>query len=93
VKVVVSRHAFADIGRLKHFLETKNPAAANRAGIAIADAIRSLEYFPNRGRPSGPPGVRELIVPFGHSAYVLRYAVSDELVVVLRIWHGREDHP
>jgi hypothetical protein len=36
--------------------------------------------------------VRELIVPFGQSAYVLRYfysAPADELVV-LRIWHGRK---
>jgi hypothetical protein len=31
-------------------------------------------------------------VPFGRSAYVLRYAYSIENheIVVLRIWHGRE---
>ena len=36
--------------------------------------------------------IRELIVPFGRSGYVLRYAYSaaaDE-AVILRIWHGRE---
>jgi plasmid stabilization system protein ParE len=33
-----------------------------------------------------------LIVPFGRSAYIVRYAYlreSDE-VVILRVWHGRE---
>jgi hypothetical protein len=33
-----------------------------------------------------------LIVPFGNSAYVLRYAHlpdADE-IIVLRVWHGRE---
>jgi hypothetical protein len=36
--------------------------------------------------------VRELIVPFGRSGYVLRYAYrrqTDE-VIVLRLWHARE---
>jgi hypothetical protein len=36
--------------------------------------------------------MRELIIPFGQSAYLLRYshsAMSDE-IVVHRIWHGRE---
>jgi len=48
--------------------------------------------LPERGRRSDVPGARELIVRFGRSAYVLRYAYSataNELVV-LRIWHGRE---
>jgi len=31
-------------------------------------------------------------VPFGRSAYVIRYAhlVQQEEVVIVRIWHGRE---
>jgi hypothetical protein len=39
--------------------------------------------------------MRELVVPFGGSAYVIRFAIDatrDE-VVVLRIWHGREARP
>jgi hypothetical protein len=51
--------------------------------------------FPERGRPSGTAGVRELIVPFGQSNYVLRYAYrrdSDDVAIV-RIWHGRDARP
>jgi len=36
--------------------------------------------------------VRELVVPFGGSAYVVRFAHDPqrEDIVILRIWHGRE---
>jgi toxin ParE1/3/4 len=92
VKVVVSRAAAADLERLRLFLSEQSASASKRAVEALAAAIDSLEIFPERGRPSGIPGVRELVVPFGASAYLLRYAylgLSDS-VVILRVWHGRE---
>ncbi|OWV80272.1 hypothetical protein ATY77_26000 [Rhizobium sp. R634] len=35
---------------------------------------------------------RQLFVPFGKSAYVLRYRIHEEAdtLVVVRVWHGRE---
>jgi plasmid stabilization system protein ParE len=92
VKLVVSAAAQSDLERLQAFLRDKNPTAARRAAAALDAAMRSLDAFPQRGLLCGSPGVRELIVPFGRSAYVLRYALlplSDE-IVILRIWHGRE---
>jgi plasmid stabilization system protein ParE len=92
VKLIVSPNAAADLNRLRAFLTDKNPDAAQRAATSLIRAIQSLDTFPDRGRPIGIEGVRELIVPFGNSAYVLRYAHaadSDE-IIVLRIWHGRE---
>jgi len=74
VKLIVSRAAAADIERLRAFLKDKNPVTAQRVAAVLTDAIQSLDTFPDRGRPSGTPGARELIVPFGRSAYVLRYA-------------------
>ena len=58
-----------------------------------APSFQPLEVFPDRGRASGIPGIRELIVPFGRSAYVVRYFRSArfDAVTILRIWHGRED--
>ena len=37
--------------------------------------------------------MRELIVPFGHMPYIVRYAhvANEDTVIVLRIWHGREN--
>jgi hypothetical protein len=31
-----------------------------------------------------------LVVPFGSSAYIIRYVVEGRIVVVARLWHGRE---
>jgi plasmid stabilization system protein ParE len=92
MKLIVSQAAAADLARLYAFLSDKSPAAAERASATLTRAIQSLHIFPERGRPSGTRGLRELIVPFGQSNYVLRYAhrAETEEVIVLRIWHGRE---
>jgi plasmid stabilization system protein ParE len=74
------------------FLATSNPAASQRVVTDLSRAIQSLQTLADRGRPSAVSGARELIVPFGRSAYILRY-VHDVLrgeVIILRIWHGRE---
>ena len=91
MKLSVSRAAIADVERLHEFLSEKDNSAAQRAAGAIDDAVRSLLDFPQRGRPSGIAGVRELIVPFGQSAYVVRYAYLAGRDVILRVWHGREE--
>jgi hypothetical protein len=45
----------------------------------------------NVGRPVGDDTERrELVVPFGAGAYVLRYRIQDETVVITRVWHSRE---
>jgi plasmid stabilization system protein ParE len=92
VKLIVSEEAVADLVRLRDFPMNRNPGAAQRATAAIANAIRSLDPSPERGRPSGANDTRELVVPFGRSAYILRYAILTEEneIVILRVWHGRE---
>jgi toxin ParE1/3/4 len=92
MKLIVSRAALADLERLHAFLTDKNKAAADRAAAALIAAMQSLDSFPERGRPSGKD-MRELVVPFGGSNYVLRYACARDTdeVIILRVWHGRED--
>jgi plasmid stabilization system protein ParE len=92
MKIIVSQAAAGDLARVHAFLANKNRAAADRAVAVLGSAIQSLDTFPERGRPSGTPNVRELIVPFGRSGYVLRYSYRQQAdeVVVLRLWHGRE---
>ena len=90
MKLIVSQAAVADLARLHAFLADKNPAAADRAIAVLIAAMQSLDSFPERGRPSGTPNARELIVPFGRSGYVLCYSYSEDEIVIIRIWHGRE---
>ena len=93
MKLIVSPAAAADLVRLHRFLADKSPTAAERASAVLIKAIESLDIFPERGRPSGRSNVRELIVPFGQFNYVLRYAYREQTgeIVVIRIWHGREE--
>jgi toxin ParE1/3/4 len=92
MRLAVSEAAVADLARLHAFLANKNPAAAEKAVATLAAAIQSLDLFPERGRQSAPPNVRELIVPFGGSNYVVRYtySASADEVAIIRIWHSRE---
>jgi plasmid stabilization system protein ParE len=91
MRFVVAQAAFDDLAGLHAFPADENITAANRATAALIAAVQSLHAFPERGRPSGTPNIRELIVPFGQSNYALRYAYREQAdeVVVLPIWHGR----
>jgi plasmid stabilization system protein ParE len=92
VKLFVSAAAATDIERLYNFVVDKSPAVAQRVVTILSDAIQSLEYLPERGRPSGQGGSRELVVPFGKTAFVVRYVyfAQAEEIVIVRIWDGRE---
>lgn len=38
------------------------------------------------------PTDRQFFIPFGNSAYILRYRLDEveDVLLVVRIWHGRE---
>ena len=57
----------------------------------IEEGADLLERFPRAGRPMGDEtGRRELFTPFGAGAYVLRYRIHQNAVIILRLWHSRE---
>lgn len=91
MKVRFLRRAYDDIDRLHAFLQPKNSDAARRAVQLIFDSALSLRGAPNKGRPLRAQ-FRELIVPFGKGAYVIRYRVYEDaqIIRVVRIWHSRE---
>ncbi|WP_370873709.1 type II toxin-antitoxin system RelE/ParE family toxin [Caulobacter ginsengisoli] len=89
-RVRILTAAQLDLLRLEDFLVDKAPHAAARAALSISQAIESLSELSERGRPSPLPGVRELVVPFSGAAYVIRYRVTTDEVIVARIFHSRE---
>ena len=89
-RIIVSPPAMRDVDRLETWLLDKNPAVAERVGETLKAAIGSLAELPYRGRPIGR-GTRALNAPFGGSVYVVRYQVRGEIVVITRIFHGREN--
>lgn len=98
-KVEFTPEADADLDRLFDFLleRAKTVEEAMRAYDAIA-VIRTvanshLATTPYSYRKVGPrPTLRELIVPFGATGYILRFDIrTPELVVVLGARHQREE--
>ncbi len=90
--ILLSPDAVEDVERLRTFLDRNNPDAARRALALIWTAIDRLQEFPNLGMPTGDADIRQIVVRFGASGYVVRYAIvpGDEDILVTRIWHGRE---
>ena len=94
MKLVFLPEALDDIERLYSFLiEAGNPLAAQKAMLALDEGVQMLQESPYLGVPmKSDPAYRQLFIPFGKRAYVLRHrfdAASDTLVVV-RVWHSRE---
>jgi plasmid stabilization system protein ParE len=91
--IIWSLTASSDLARLYNFLAETDPNRASRALILIRDSVRTLEKYPEIGRPviGLELGLRERIVPFGKHGYVVRYRYDGEIVVVMLIRHQREN--
>ncbi|MBR8838912.1 MAG: type II toxin-antitoxin system RelE/ParE family toxin [Stigonema ocellatum SAG 48.90 = DSM 106950] len=51
-----------------------------------------LADFPAIGKPiNDGTGRREVFLPFGAGNYVLRYKVEHQIIVIIRVWHSREN--
>ena len=89
--VALTPEALADLDRLDHFLREKNPAAADRMLSTIDAGLTRLTTTPHTGRPIPASTLRVLIVRFGKGGYVCLYEVRGPMVLVARVFHGRED--
>jgi plasmid stabilization system protein ParE len=98
-KVEFTPEAEADLERLFDFLldRAKTVEEAMRAHEAVevlrTVAVSHLSTTPYSYRKVGPrPTLRELIVPFGSTGYVLRFDIrTPELVLVIGARHQREE--
>ncbi len=90
--ILLSPDAAEDVERPRTFLYTNNPDAAQRALTLIWTAIERLQEFPALGMPTEDTDLRQIVLRFGASGYIVRYAIITETrdILVTRIWHGRE---
>ena len=90
--ILFSPDAVEDVERLRSFLDQNSPGAAQRALASIWTAISRLQEFPNLGMATGDADIRQIVVRFGASGYIVRYAAlpGTEDILITRIWHGRE---
>ena len=85
--------ALKDLSRLHDFLRGKNIAVARRATEKILTSLKNLESHPEIGRQieNRPDEYRELVIPFGRDGYIAAYRYTIEELIILGIWHQRED--
>ena len=92
MKLIYAAEAIDDLSRLRTFIAKHNPEAAQRIAQALLASIEQLKNFPTMGKPvklsPNPVAFRDLITRF----YTVRYVQSSDHIVVLRVWHHREDH-
>ncbi len=82
-----------DFKRVHDFLYLENPMAAKKVRPVIDKGARLLMDSPKAGiRMSMVSERRELTIPFGKGAYILRYEpdYGAQVIRILRIWHSKE---
>ncbi len=90
-RVALNERADLDLGHVVAFLSQRNPAAAERLGLRLVDAIFSLQQMPFRGvAVRGRPGYRRII----HQPWFLifyRMNEAQQSIEIVRIWDARQD--
>lgn len=89
--VRLTRAAGNDLVRVAAFLEEKSSGVADRVRAALKSAVDSLSEMPERAPRVADTDFRDLVVPFGSAGYALRYKIEGSTVVIVRIFHTRED--
>lgn len=91
MKLIYSELALKDLRRLREFVAEHNPDLANEIALNIIQRIEKLVDFPLLGVPvrlaPDPDTVRDLI----YDDYIVRYSCHSRMIVILRLWHQRED--
>jgi len=86
-----SPEAISDLIRLREFIATKNPQAAQTIAQSLQRGISQLKTFPYLGveveLAPNPEMIRDLIM----GNYIVRYLIHQKHVYILRIWHHREE--
>jgi toxin ParE1/3/4 len=80
-----------DLVRLREFIKKNNPTAAQRIARDLLSGMEKLKVFPEIGlkvdRAFEPRRIRDLYI----GNYTVRYLIGDGEIVVLRLWHGKEN--
>ena len=85
--------AAKDVERLRGFLKSKNPVAAQRAAKRILEGKKILQDNPSAGIPVEElVDYRELLLTFGSGEYIIRYRLDKNIVIIVRVRHSRENN-
>ena len=83
-QVIWTDAALANLDSIETYISQFNPQAARQMAMRLADAGASLSEQPDRGRSVGGR-LREVTSVW---PYIIRYRVSGDRVLILRVRHG-----
>lgn len=91
MKIEYTDVAINDLNRLRAFIAEHDPQAATRTAKKLITGIGGLSQQPKLGHPvmlaPNPENIRDLIL----GRYIVRYAQLAHAILILRIWHHKED--
>ena len=84
--------ALADLDRFAVFLHDRPPRLAAIVAQEILTKAQVLESSPELGRPLGEDGrYRQIVLEVLRAKYVFRYRTTADRIVIMRVFHGREE--
>lgn len=92
-RLILTSQAVDDLERVQQTLANKSQSAAERARQVIVEHLEKVQRHPTIYRPvPDRPYERDIVIAFGSHGYVLRYRYEQgaDRVVILRVWHQRE---
>ena len=96
MELIWLQEAQDDFERVFNFLLSANANAALKLIDQIEQASSLLKEHPFIGAlmqdkvGDDDTKRRELFIPFGAGAYVIRYRVIGDQIIIVRVWHSRE---
>jgi len=89
MQVRFAERALVDLEHIRTHIARDDPSAASRMAIAIVATADRLSANPRIGRVGALSGTFEVVV----RPYVLVYEIHRAEIVILRVWHGRQQRP
>ena len=91
LKIHLTERAGYDPDEIKAYLMPKDPAAAEHVRRGIEQAIDTISFFPDIGRPTNKKGISML--PVVRYPYRIYHTVRGDTVTVLHIRHTSRGAP
>ena len=92
MKLKWSAAALADLGRFASFLQDRHPQLSRIVAAEILVKTKIISEHPQLGRPiEGRQDHREILLQVLNATYAFRYGYDGERLVMLRVFHGREE--
>jgi len=79
------------LAHIKNILTEHHPQFCRSTVIELYETIRSLKASSRRGRLGPEEGTRELVL--SRLPYVVAYAIKEQAIEILHIYHGAQNRP